>query len=518
VLIIACANVGNLLLARATQRRREIAVRLAMGVSRTRLARLLLLESGLLAMAGCGLALVLAYWVAQLVRTRLLEGVAFPSTPIDARVFVFSLVLALCVGIAAGLVPAIQMRGLDLADALKSGSRQSGVRRSRLATSLLFVQTALSVVLIVAAGVFVRSLVNVRNTDLGFDPTRVLEAQVWMPYGSAPDSVIQRREPDVYDRVFARLKREPGVEHVALAVGSPLGADFGVSIRVPGRDSIPDLGSGPFISAVTPGYFETTGMRLRRGRWFDTRDTPSSEHVVVINETMAASLWPEHEALGECVEIFQSCFRVVGVVDDVHRHSFHETRTMQYYVPLGQEKGIGGLSLLVRPAGDAELFRARLEQLMRETEPSLYSGVSLKQEGLDPLMRPWRVGSLLFGLFGGLALIIAAIGLYSVIAYMVARRTQEFGVRLALGATAKRLLSHVLSRGLVIVAAGLVVGLAVAVGSNRYVEPLLFDTSTRDPFVLIATAAVLFVVAAMACLVPALRAARVDPLAALREE
>lgn len=522
VLLIACANVANLLLARAVTRRREIAVRVAMGISRWRLARLLLAESVVLAFVGAVLGMGIAYGGVALLRRGLLPWVAWTSTPVDARVFLFGVGLASVVGIATGLAPALRTRRFDLTEALKSGSRQTGTSRSRLSSALLVAQAALSVALLVGAGLFVRSLVNVRRVDLGFTPDRVLEVWISSPReeGGYPDSAL-RRERDAYAALLERLRATPGVAHAALAIGSPFGAEFGVSLRVPGRDTIPDLGSGPFVSAVTPGFFEATGMRLREGRWFTEGDRAGSERVVVVNATMAKTLWPGGRALGECLHIFDlraPCSRVVGVVDDVHRNALRESPAMQYYVPFGQESGIGGTALLVRPAGDMDAFRPALDRVVREVAPTMYANIATKQERIDPLVRPWRVGTILFLLFGVLALAIAAVGLYSVISYMVARRTQEFGVRLALGATGGRLVAHVLRRGVSLASAGLLGGIGIALAAGRFLEPLLFDTSGRDPLVIGGATAVLLCVAIFACALPALHAAHTDPLTALREE
>ena len=527
VLLIACANVTNLLLARATRRRREIAVRLAIGIGRWRLVRLLIAESLLLALAGCLAGLLLAYWGGAVVRAMLLPDVAWTTSPIDPRVVAVALALTFSTGALVGLVPALQTRHLDLTTSLKSGSQQAGSHRSPLRVGLLFAQTALSVILLVAAGLFVTSLLKVRAIDLGFRPDRVLSAEIaWLRLQNATRDQSDReraRRRAVYARAIERLRVTPGVEHAAMAVGMPFGNMFGVDLRVPGRDSVPDLGTGPYISAVTDGYFEATGTRLLRGRTFGPNDRAGSQRVVIVNETMARTLWPNENPLDKCLEIFfrdsVPCASVVGVVGDVRRRALREPPAMQYYVPYGQEVGIGGSVLLARPTGNLEQFVPVLRRVIQEVEPNFLSvRISPMQEAIDPLVRPWRLGTTLFGVFGSIALIIAAIGLYSVIAYMVAQRTPEFGVRLALGATSRRILSLVLSHGMAVSGAGLVVGLAIALLAGRFLEPLLFETSPSDPLVLGSSIVVLMSVALLACLIPARRATRVDPVIALRND
>jgi predicted permease len=527
VLLIACANITNLLLARAMRRKREIAVRLAIGISRTRLVRLLMAESFLLAVAGGVAGLVLAYWGGALIRTLLLPNVAWTTSPVDSRVFALALTLAVATGAVVGLIPAVQASRFDLTASLKTGSRQAGTQRSRLRSSLLFSQSALSVVLIVGAGLFVRSLLNVRSLDLGFQPDRVLSADfAWGSMGKVSSAQAQQepaRRRSVLERAVDRLRTMPGVEQAAIAIGTPFGNAFGVGLRVPGYDSIPALGGGgPWISAVTAGYFETTGMRLLDGRSFANADRAGSERVTIVNEPMARALWPGEHAIGKCLQIFDDalpCAQVVGVVAEVRRFALREQPAMQYYVPFGQEVGMGGSVLLVRPAGNLDAFVPALRRVLNEIDPNIaYVRIGSMQNNIDPLVRPWRLGATLFGIFGALALVIAAIGLYSVIAYMVAQRTQEFGVRLALGATTQRILSLVLSRGMSVSAAGLVAGLVVALYAGRFLEPLLFETSGHDPVVLGGAMLVLLGVSILACLLPARRATRVDPVIALRAE
>lgn len=527
VLLIACANVTNLLLARAARRQREIAVRLAIGISRWRLVRLLLAESSVLALAGLAVGILLADWGAPIIRSLLLPDVAW-STAVDGRVLVAAATLTVVAGGLVGLLPALQTRRLDLTNSLKAGTHQSGAPGTRLRALLLFAQCALSMVLLVGAGLFVKSLTKVRDLNLGFQPDRVLSTSIaWPNLGGLPWEQFeaeQARRRTFLERALDRLRLTPGAQHSALAVGTPFSGDaYGASLWVPGYETIPQLGDGrSYISAVTHGYFETTGMRLLQGRVFTAGDRAGSERVTIVNETMAKALWPNEHPLEKCLQIFSrevSCARVVGVVADARRQALREPPAMQYYVPFGQEMSIAGPVLLVRPVGNVRDFVPILHRVLREIDPNLgLIRTKTMQEDIDPLVRPWRVGAILFGLFAALALVVAAIGLYSVVTYGVSQRTQEFGVRLALGATSQGILSLVLVGGIVVTLGGLIAGAALSLVAGHFIGQVLFETSPRDPIVFATAMLVLLGVAVVACLVPARRATRVDPMIALRYE
>ncbi|MFI5311315.1 MAG: ABC transporter permease [Gemmatimonadales bacterium] len=531
VLLIACANVANLLLARVVRRRREVAVRLALGAGRLRLVRLLLAESLILAALGGIAGSAVAWSTAQVMRSVLLPNVEWSSPPVDVRVLLASAAITLVVGLAVGLVPAIRSSRPDLSASLRSGVREGGGQRTRLRAALTVAQAALSIVLLVGAGLFVRSLWRVRALDLGMQPEKVLVVAPRWPEMTALDTAAHRveraRRADLYPRALERFRQLAEVEHASLAVGTPFQSSFGQYLRVPGWDSIPALkGGGPYVSAVTGDYFETVGTRVLRGRGFTAADRSGTEPVALFNETMARTMWPGRDPVGECLfsggdaKSATACARIVGVVADARRFGLREEASMHYYLPFGQETGFGGTTLLIRPRfGTPASLVATARRMLQELDPTIsYIQAQTLQESVDPQVRPWRLGASVFSLMGILALIVAAVGLYSVMSYLVAQRTHELGVRIALGARGGDILALVLRGGAGMAAIGVVLGLGLALVCGRFVAPLLFDTSPRDPAVLGGAAVAMLAVAVLASWIPALRARRVNPMEALRSE
>ena len=532
VLLIACSNVANLLLARAIKRRREIAVRLALGAGRGRLVRLLLTESMILAGVGACAGLAVAWWTSDLIRKVLIPGVEWPSAPVDLRVLGVSAAVAVAVGLATGLVPALRSSRPDLTASLKAGAREGGGQSSRLRAALTVSQAALSLVLLVGAGLFVRSLMRVRAIDLGFQPARVLVVQVRYPTAarlsdpSAAGEVARRQS--VYAEAMRRARQLSDVEHASLSVGLPFQSSFGQFLRVPGWDSIPEFKApGPFLSAVAPDYFETVGARLLEGRTFTAADRGGSEPVVIVSRAMAHTFWPqERHVLGQCLywstskDSLTTCSRIVGVVADAHAWGLKELPALNYYLPFGQERGMGGTALLVRPmpGREADVSRA-VRALLLSIDPSIsFVHAASLQDAIDPQIRPWRLGAGVFALMGVLALVVAAVGLYSVMSYLVAQRTREIGVRMALGAQARSIVFLVLRNCVSMAATGVAIGLGIALWAGRFLAPLLFDTSPRDGGVLLTGAATLLAVSVLASVIPALRAKRVNPIEALRSD
>jgi predicted permease len=529
VLLVACANVANLLLARAIRRRREVAVRVALGVTGTRLVRLLLAQSILLAGLGGAAALAVVPLASKLLRTTLLPNVDWSGPAVEPRVLSVALALTLMAGIVTGLAPLVLVRRGDLLSALRGGVREGGGRSSRLRTLLTVAQSAFSVVLLVAAGLFLNSLWRARSVDFGLQPDRILAVGArWADGGPrivpGPGVRPKSRGQAFYEAALARARALPWVEDAAVAVGTPFQTSFVVELRVPGWAELPALpGGGPYIQAVSPRYFATVGLRVLRGRDFTSRDGAGSERLAIVNETMARTLWPSKDALGQCLFVGDPqqkppCARIVGVVADAQL-DLEVSPAMQYYIPFGQEEGFGGTRLLVRPRGPADAMLEPLRREMRAVDPSvLWVQVGSLQEELDPALRPWRLGAVLIGIFGALALVIAAVGLYSFIGHMVASRAHELGVRVALGAQRGDVLRLVLRRGHGLAGRGLASGVAVSLAAGPRLRDLLFHTSTRDPIVYLDVVGSLLAAALVACLVPARRALRVDPVDALRDE
>lgn len=519
VLLIACANVANLFLARAMRRRREAAVRLALGVSRARLFAVRVLESILLTAAGGVAALVLASWGSDVVRALLLPDLAWNPSATDPKLIVFVAATAVVAGLLAGLIPAVQSSRPDIMDTLKAGGRGTTGGRNRLRAGLLAVQAALSVVLLAGTGLFIRSLDAARGVDLGFEPHRMLMVTL-EPEGGYPGAEPMVR---LYRQALDRVGRINGIEAAALATTIPFRNARAVDIRVPGLDSIPSTDAGsPYINAVTPGFFRAMGTEVVRGRGFDAADdVEGAQRVVLVNETMARLLWPADDALGQCIITENGpCATVVGVVEDSRRFGLDEPASMKYYVPLSQAPfPWPPRGLVARTTADPAAFVAAVQG---EVQAALENTRMVRAQPFDELVAPeyraWRLGAALFAAFGLLALAVAGVGLYSLLAFNVAERTGEIGVRSALGASRQRIVRQVVAGGLAITALGVVVGLAGTLVAGRWVRPLLYHTSPYDPLVLGAVALAMLLVAAVASGIPASRAARVDPAQALRTE
>jgi predicted permease len=527
-LALACANIANLLLARALRRRREIAVRCALGAGRARVVRLLVLEALALAGAGALGSLAVAWALGGFLRSTLLPNVEWTSAVVSGDVLLLSVALAALVGVAVGIVPALRFSRPDPGAALGGGARDGGGRTATLRGALTVAQAAICTVLLVGAGLFLTSLARVRGLDLGIEPERALVATaVWprIPFGTPREAAAaeRARRDAVLRQARERLGRSDGVEHAGLAIGLPFNSSFSQDLRIDGIDSLAvrALGS-PQVNAVSAGYFEAIGMRMLRGRAFGPEDGAQSEPVAIVNETMARTLWPDRDPLGVCLYTGDEpapCSRIVGVVRDARRFQLVEEPAMSYYVPWGQQRGFGGTTLIVRPTGSFQRTAEAIGDVVRDLDPTvLYVGAEPLARALDSQIRPWRLGAVAFGLLSSLALLVAAVGLYSVMSYLVAQRTHEIGVRLALGASAGSVARLVMRSGVALAALGVALGAAAALALGRFLEPLLFQTSPRDPATFGAVAGSLLAVAALATLLPALRARRVSALEALRSD
>ncbi len=394
VLIIACANIVNLMLARAARRRREIAVRLALGGSRARVMRLLLVSAVLLALIGGAGAILIGGVLSGFIRHTLLPDVDWATGTGSARVLAFSLAVASIAGIAIGVLPAWRASHTDASIALRSGAHEGARSRSVTRNALMLLQSALAMLLLVGAGLFVRSLARVRALDLGVQADRVVVLSPrWPSSTMQDDSAAEARRIDMIALMARRIAALSDVEHVALADGTPFGNYAGVPISLPGRDSLPHLKGDPFAypayNAVTGDYFATLGTRILQGRTFDDADRAGGERVVVVGAAMAAALWPDGHALNQCVRLKSPaapCTRVVGVVQDARRSRIYEDPLMQYYVPLDQgSTPPGSLDIIVRPRGDAHAMTPPLRALMREVDPSVrFVDASVLQDFVEP--------------------------------------------------------------------------------------------------------------------------------------
>jgi predicted permease len=520
VLLIACANVGNLLLVRSFARRHEMTVRMAVGAGRGRLVRQLVTEGLILAAFGAAGGLLVAQWCRHaLVLLLPARGGVTMHLPgeIDWRVLALSAGVCLIATLLLGLIPALQTRDLDLSGALKAESAGvvGGGRRGWVRSGLVVVQVSLSFVLLVGAGLLLRSLQRIRNTSPGFSTHEVLETTVNLVQAGydAP------RAQNFQDQLLERARAIPGVESAALARLTPLSyASFSSSpIAVDGYQPPPDEQPIEEYNEVGPDYFTTIGIPLLSGREFTRADDEKSVPVAIVNETMAAKYWLGRNPMGERLQVKGRWLQVVGVAKNSKYESVRETPKPFFYVPLRQNFARGA-GLNIRTRMSPEAMRAALTREVHAIDQNLalFEVITL-QEQVDRSTSAQLVAVTLVGVLGGLALLLAAIGLYGVMSYAVSQSTRELGLRMALGATPSHLLRLVMSRGIALTAAGIVGGTAVALASTRLLGYLLYNVSPRDPLSFGSAFLVITLTSLAACFLPAWRATRTDPLQALRD-
>jgi predicted permease len=516
VLLIACVNVAGMLLARATTRRREVGIRLALGAGRRRLVGQLLTESTVLFLVGGVGGVLLAIWLSDLLTvfsSGLPVDLSLHLSP-DARVMGSGLLLALATGLAFGLLPALQASRPAVTPALEEGGFATG-SRTRLRGAFVAAQIAVSVLLLVTAGLLGRSLQSSLAVDSGMDAEGVVVASVDVgPHGYDREEGLL-----FFQRYMERLAERPGVQGVTLAQMIPLGFDEIVyGVQVPGHD--PPAGASAFYfdyNSVGPAYFSTLGIPVD-GREFVPGDGPEAPGVAIVNRTMAERFWPEGRALGERITVGGEEREIVGIAADGRYGSLHEDPKPYVYLPFGQSYGATA-TVHVRSSEDL----ARVVQAMREELRALDPNVPLAAPGsLEERIRmtllPQRIGATLIGIFGLLGLLLAAVGLYGILAYSVSRRTREFGVRIALGARGRNVLAMVLREGALLLAVGLGVGLVLALGAARLLGGLVVGISATDPATFLGAVVVLGAVAFFASYLPARRATKVDPMIALRSD
>jgi predicted permease len=516
VMLIACANIASLLLVRATRRRREVAMRLALGVSRRRLSVQLLTESLLLSAAGGVLAIGVAFVAGTALRKLLLPTNVWAGGVVNMRVVMFTLLTTTVVGIAAGLAPVLQSLRTDLTDTLKSGGHGSTTHGHLGRAGLLALQGAVSLVLLVAAGLFIRTRDAVRTMPLGFDQNRLIYLTT-----NTPDS-LAGRVGLALQQAADLMAQLPGVRAAAITSDVPMATNRSGFASLPDRPGrLPAYGNG-----VAADFFAATGMTFVAGRAFTREEAESQAPVLVVNAALAQTAWPNESAIGKCVLIglnTKNCYTVVGVTANARNFELFERRTSQaYYAPLSATLGSfyrpRAVVINADPAVAPDVMKRANEELSR-----LLLGVGTVRarrtsEQLVDQYRPWELGAKLFTAFGMLALVVAAVGIYSVVAYTVNQRTKEMGVRMALGAQLRDVLDLVVAGGMKVVGIGIAGGVVVALFAGKLIESQLFGVTARDPYVLIGAASVLGAVALVACMIPAWRAARVNPVEALRTE
>jgi predicted permease len=516
VLVIAGANVASLLLARALRRRREIAVRLALGISRARLVSQLITETLLLAVAGGVAGLTAAKWGGPALRAKLMSPSADTAVVTDVRTLIFVGLAVLLAGVATGLAPAWQAGRLDVTRFLRIGAREGVLQRSRLRASLLVVQAALSVVLLVAAGLFVRTLDKVRHLHMGYDLEPTLVVKVDMR-GVRLDSA--RRE-DLWQRLTTAARTAPNVDRAAAAMAIPL-LDIAVANikRPPEIDSLRYAKLFILQNVVMPGYFATIGTHIVRGRALDSTDAAGAPRAMVVSSRLAQTFWPGQDPIGRCVMNARGvCAYVVGVAEDIRNLWSNEDPGLELYTSALQQP-LRHSVLFVRTNGDAKRYAEGLRAaLQREMPGASYVTVTPFADIFGNGTQSWRLGATVFVAFGVLAMLLAAIGLYSAISYNVTQRTHEMGVRRALGAQAADVIQLVMRQGLLLGGIGVLLGGVLAFLAADRIEPLLFNVSARDPFVFMFVIIAMLCVAIAASFIPARRAALVDPNVALRSE
>jgi predicted permease len=528
VLLIACANIANLLLSRATARRREIAIRLALGAGRWRLIRQLLTESVLLAMIGGGAGLLLAGWGADLLMT-FKPPLPFPielDLQGDWRMFGFMFGLSLLTGIVFGLAPALAASRPDVIGSLKdeSGAANTGGRRGRLRGALVVTQVALSLLLLICAGLFLRSLRNASSIDPGFDADNLLALSMDLQLQGYDETKGRNFTGQLLDRV----RSLPGVVSASLTDQLPLGLDGGArrGMTVEGYTAQPGESSEINSSFVSPGYFETLRIPLLQGRTFQNQDNANAPGVALINEAFARRYWPGQQPLGKRIQMGAvrsgvndaPYMTVVGVVKDGKYATLGEEATPFIYLNLAQNYGPSP-TLIARTRGNPldSLPAVCGEAAALDKNLPLYDVKTMRQH-LGLALLPARLAGSVLGVFGLVALTLAAAGIYGVMAYSVAQRTREIGIRMALGANARDVLRLVARQGMTLVLIGMAIGLTAALAMTQLLKSLLFGVSATDPLTFGAIALLLAAVALLACWIPARRATKVDPMVALRRE
>ena len=526
VLLIACANVANLLLVRASTRRREISVRVALGASRARIVRQLLTESVLLAAIGGALGVVLAYWGTGFIAFQLPDGVPrLHESTVDASVLLFTLAVSILTGLLFGLAPTLQASRLNLTESLKEGDRGSSGERQRFRSALVIGEVALTLTLLVGAGLLVQSFRRVLRVDPGFKPQNLLTMQV------SVNNADGRQIANFFEQLQNNISRLPGVEAVAVSNGLPLGVANHPVFFIEGRPR-PENGNAPsgIRYTVSPDYFRTMGIELLKGRVFNSQDKPETPLVVIIDDALAQQQFPNEDPLGKRLSQTASgipSYEIVGVVRHVEHDNLDGSaiRTPQFYTAFNQTPidklptQVRRINLLTRTSVDASSVTAVVRgEIAALNKDQAVFNVRTMEQIVDQSVAPRRFSMLLLAVFAGVALVLASIGIYGMMSYSVAQRTREIGLRMTLGAQRGNVLRLVISQGMKLALVGVALGLLASFALMRTIKNLLFGISATDPLTFVGIALLLAFVALLACWVPARRATKVDPMVALRYE
>ena len=525
VLLIACANVANLTLARAAIRRKEIAIRSALGAGRGRIVAQLIRESVLLALLGGALGLLLAIWGVDLLVAGIPPGIAgsfygMANIGINRTVLVFTFVISIATGIVFGLAPAFSSTGLDLNGALKETAK-TATTRSSLRGAFVVSQLALTLVLLIGAGLMTRSFVRLMDVKLGFNPKRVMTIRIELPRSRYKTGESRKQ---FFSQLLEQIKTVRGVESAGAISQLPL-SGYSMMGRFPVEGQPPpEPGKGkPMpIGIVSPGYFQTMQIPLVEGRFFDTRDTEKMPEVAIVNEAMAKKFWPRASPIGKKLGALCDegavCRMVVGVVGDIRHEGLADEAQPEIYVP-HQQVGLPNLSLVLRTSGNALAVVAALRNEVRTLDKDQPVALvqTLEDHISQSVLQP-RLLTILLSTFAGLALVLAAVGVYAMMSYSVSQRRGEIGIRIALGAMKADIVRLIVGHAFVLLAISLTIGLAVALTATRMLRSLLYGVGIWDPFTFAAIIVLLSLVAVFAAWLPALRAAKISPMIALRAE
>jgi putative ABC transport system permease protein len=521
VLLIACANVANLLLARATARQREMALRTALGASRWRIVRQLLTESILLSIVGGALGTAIAAWGMESLLAFAPEDLPrLNDVNLDVRVLGFTLLVTMATGIIFGLAPAIQASRPNLNETLKEGGRGTTGGHHRVRSSLVIAEVALALVLLISAGLLIRSFVFLQRVDPGFNSSNALAVNIGLPGRKYSN-------PEQYQSFFTRLleaiSTSPGVKAVGVTQSLPIQGDYLLGFNIQGRPpDPPGQDKSTNYYAVSPGYFEAMGIPLLKGRLFTEQDNQTAPPVVLINETMAKQYFPDEDPIGQRIHVTNGPERfreIVGIVGDVKQYGLARPSPLQTYEPYLQNS-FGGVTLVVRTVGDPATLTSTVREKVHQLDKDQPLGATRTLETLiDGSVAQERFIMLLLGVFAAVALVLATVGLYGVVSYSVTQRTHEIGIRMALGAARRDVLRLVVGHGMWLTIIGVAIGLGGALAvTTLLMSQLLFAVTAVDPLTFVAIPLVLAAVALGACFVPARRAMKVDPMVVLRYE